>query len=59
MITLELTESEYQSVYQSIKEASLWTYPKSKEQHQRNLNVVLLKMMKSRFPEFCKNIGPW
>ena len=56
---LELTETEIDSVYQSIKDASLWNYPDKDQQHVRNLNVVLLKLLKTRYPDFCKNIGPW
>lgn len=57
MITLELTQQEYKSAYQAIKDSSILSY--DKEQYFRTLNIVLLKMIKSAYPDFCKNIGPW
>ena len=57
MIILELTDKEYQSVYQAIKEVAISSY--NDGEYSRTLNVVLLKMIKSAHPEFCKNIGPW
>lgn len=56
---IELTEDEFHSVYRSVKEASLWNYPDKEQKYVRNLNVVLLKLLKTRYPEVCKNIGPW
>ena len=59
MITIELTQEEYDSAYKAIRScadagsSSVW------ESHYPFLNRVLLKMMKAEDPEYYKNCGPW
>ncbi len=53
-VSIDLSEEEYFSVYEAIKTQSM-----IEDENTRNLNVVLLKMMKAKHPEYFKSIGPW
>lgn len=61
MITIELTEEEYKSVFTALKFCSHdeMNYSTLWKEHYSTINIVLLKMMKSKYPEHLSNIGPW
>ena len=58
MVEISLTEEEYESAYRAIRSCADCGSPYW-ESHYRFLNRVLLKMMKAKDPDYCKNIGPW
>jgi hypothetical protein len=59
MISIELTQEEYNSTYKAIRSCADAGSPSVWEPHYPFLNRVLLKMMKAENPEYYKNIGPW
>lgn len=59
LISIELTQQEYDSAYKAIRSCADAGSPSVWEPHYPFLNRVLLKMMKAENPEYYKNIGPW
>lgn len=59
LISIELTQEEYNSAYKAIRSCADASSPSVWEPHYPFLNRVLLKMMKAEDPEYYKNIGPW
>lgn len=59
LISIELTQQEYDSAYKAIRSCADAGFPSVWEPHYPFLNRVLLKMMKAEDPEYYKNIGPW
>lgn len=59
LISIELTQQEYDSAYKAIRSCADAGSPSIWEPHYPFLNRVLLKMMKAEDPDYYKNIGPW
>ncbi len=58
-IQVSLTNSEYKSIYDAIKFCADSSYYSASDEDCKNLNTVLLKMMKAKDPDYFSNIGPW
>jgi len=58
-IEITLTPEEYQSAYNAIRYCAGPDVYLTSESDCRNLNRVLLKMMKSKDPDYFVGIGPW
>jgi hypothetical protein len=58
-IEITLTSEEYQSAYNAIRYCAEADFYLTSESDCRNLNIILLKMMKSKDPDYFVGIGPW
>jgi hypothetical protein len=58
-IQVSLTNSEYKSIYDAIQFCAESSYYSASDEDCKNLNRVILKMMKAKDPDYFSNIGPW